>query len=45
MLQPRGSIVNSGQRGTAKNMAVATIGRTHYAHRAEGSGVRKKSAG
>jgi len=45
MFQPRSGIVDGRQRGTAKNMAVATIGRAHYAHRAEGSGVRQTSAG
>lgn len=43
MLQPRSGVINSGQRGTAKNMAVATIGSAHHAHRAKGSGVREKS--
>jgi len=45
MLQPRGGIVNGGQRGTAKNMAVATISRAHHTHSAKGGGVCKKSAG
>jgi len=43
MLQSRSGVINSGQRGTAKNMAVATIGRAHHAHRAKGSGVCEKS--
>jgi len=45
MFQPGGGVFDGGRRGTTENLVVATAGRAHHAHRAEGSGVREKSAG
>lgn len=45
VFEPGSGVIDGGRRRTAENMVVATTGRAHNAHRAEGSGVRQKSTG